>query len=137
MSRQKLFETIINVTGFTPLESDMDEIQNACGISAEVEELKSILKIGNKTQKIHELKSDLKLQKDSYEHLHKTCNDNYNKVLSLQSQLAKAEADKVELCVDFYMWMVENEYDHSIKIRVERRVREYNEQLINKHGNNK
>jgi len=29
MSRQKLFETIINVTGFTPLESDMDEIQRA------------------------------------------------------------------------------------------------------------
>lgn len=29
MNRQKLFETIINVTGFTPLEGDMDEIQNA------------------------------------------------------------------------------------------------------------
>lgn len=29
MSRQKLFEAIINVTGFTPLESDMDEIQTA------------------------------------------------------------------------------------------------------------
>lgn len=29
MSRQKLFEAIINVTGFTPLESDMDEIQRA------------------------------------------------------------------------------------------------------------
>jgi len=32
--RQKLFETIINVTGFTPLESDMDEIQRASFDSA-------------------------------------------------------------------------------------------------------
>lgn len=30
MSRQKLFEVIQRVTGFMPLESDMDEIQNAC-----------------------------------------------------------------------------------------------------------
>lgn len=29
INRQKLFETIERVTGFTPLESDMDEIQNA------------------------------------------------------------------------------------------------------------
>ena len=29
MNRQNLFETILRVTGFTPLESDMDEIQRA------------------------------------------------------------------------------------------------------------
>lgn len=29
INRQKLFETIERITGFTPLESDMDEIQNA------------------------------------------------------------------------------------------------------------
>jgi len=44
----------------------------------------------------------------------------------------KKETAAQEHCVNFYLWMQENDYDHNIKQRVEKRYREYKETLKQK-----
>ena len=42
--------------------------------------------------------------------------------------------DKIKELTDFYMWMVENEHDHNIRSRVEKKAKMY---LDNKLEHNK
>lgn len=51
----------------------------------------------------------------------------------------RSEHKKRKELTDFYMWMVENEYDHNIRIRVENKaelyLRELNRKVTTDNGN--
>lgn len=96
--------------------------EQTTSLKAEVERLEGVLRIGNKTQKIHELKKIIDVLKkrgindvSRIEHLQKEIEENkkvidhYNDtVLSLQSQLAEKDMDIKAIVVNRDYWQNES-----------------------------